>query len=72
MKSYNVYGIGNALVDAEFEVNDDFLQQSEQCRALLTEAGLVLKEKRQAEIVAHSTAGFQNTYNQIWVRPEVK
>ena len=25
MKTYHVYGIGNALVDKEFEVSDDFL-----------------------------------------------
>lgn len=27
MKKYTVYGIGNALVDTEYEVHDDFLQQ---------------------------------------------
>ena len=26
MKKYNVYGLGNALVDKEFEVTDDFLK----------------------------------------------
>lgn len=50
------------------EVNDDFLEQAEQCRRLLTEAGLVLKAKRHSEMIENSTAGFQNTYNQIWVR----
>lgn len=51
------------------EVNDDFHEQAEQCRKLLSESGLVLKEKRHSEIIASSTAGFQNSYNQIWTRP---
>ena len=50
------------------EVNDDFLEQAEHCRRLLTEAGLVLRAKRHSEMVANSTAGFQNSYNHIWVR----
>ena len=47
------------------EVNDAFQEQSSQCKLLLTKAGLVLKEKRQSEIVSVSTAGFQNVFNQI-------
>ena len=27
MKMYDVYGIGNALVDTEFEVSEDFLKE---------------------------------------------
>lgn len=50
------------------EVNDDFHEQAEQCRQLLSEAGLALKEKRHSEMITGSTKGFQNTYNQIWVR----
>jgi len=50
------------------EVNDDFHEQAEQCQRLLSEAGLMLKEKRHSEIIIGSTAGFQNTYNQIWIR----
>ena len=50
------------------EVNDAFREQSSQCQLLLTKAGLVLKEKRQSEMVSASTAGFQNAFNQIWVR----
>lgn len=50
------------------EVNDDFNEQAEQCRKLLSEFGLVLKEKRHSGIIANSTAGFQNCYNQIWAR----
>ena len=51
------------------EVNDDFHEQAEQCRNLLTKAGLVLKEKRHSEMIATNTQGFQNSYNQIWARP---
>ncbi len=50
------------------EINDDFYEQAEQCQQLLGEAGLVLKEKRHSEMMGNSTAGFQNIYNQIWVR----
>lgn len=50
------------------EVNDDFVEQAEQCHALLKQAGLVLKEKRHSDIIAASTVGFQNSYNQIWVK----
>lgn len=51
------------------EVNDDFHEQAEQCQKLLSESGLVLIEKRHSEIIASSTSGFQNSYNQIWGRP---
>jgi FkbM family methyltransferase len=50
------------------EVNDEFHDQSEQCRKLLAEAGLSLREKRHSEMIASSTTGFQNSYNQIWIR----
>lgn len=50
------------------EINDDFNEQAEHCYKLLSEAGLVLKEKRHSEIIENSTAGFQNSYNQIWIR----
>jgi FkbM family methyltransferase len=50
------------------EVNDDFTEQAESCKKLLTEAGLVLKDKLHSDMIATSTAGFQNSYNQIWIR----
>ena len=50
------------------EVNDDFFEQADQCRQLLSEAGLSLKEKRHSELIGNSKAGFQNSYNQIWWR----
>lgn len=51
------------------EVNDDFHEQAENCHRLLTEAGLVMREKRQSDMMADSAAGFASAYNQIWVRP---
>lgn len=60
-----LHGIKGILI----EVNDDFHEQAEQCRKLLSEAGLVLVEKCHSEMIASSTAGFQNSYNQIWARP---
>jgi FkbM family methyltransferase len=51
------------------EVNDDFHEQASQCELLLTKAGLILKDKLHSEYVASSKAGFQNCFNQIWVRP---
>lgn len=50
------------------EINDDFTEQADQCTALLTDAGLTLKEKRHAVEIDSSESGFENTYNQIWVR----
>lgn len=49
MKKYDVYGIGNALVDMEFEVKDDFLQEMEIGKGLMT----LVDEKRQIELLAH-------------------
>ena len=49
------------------EVNDDFHDQSDQCQFLLTQAGLVLKEKRQSEMFYNSA--YNSSFNQIWVRP---
>lgn len=50
------------------EVNDDFKEQAEQCAFLLNQAGLVLKEKRNSEMISSSTTGFGNCFNQIWAR----
>jgi FkbM family methyltransferase len=49
------------------EVNDGFLEQSEQCQSCLTQAGLVLKEKRQSNMFVNSA--YKNSFNQIWGRP---
>ena len=50
------------------EVNDDFHEQAQKCHKLLVQAGLTLKEKRRSDYIAANTEGFQNSYNQIWVR----
>ena len=50
------------------EVNEDFYDQAHECKQLLSEAGLVLKEKKHSEMIENSMSGFQNTFNQIWVR----
>lgn len=50
------------------EVNDDFHEQAEQCYSLLSKAGLALREKRHSDDMASNTQGFQNSYNQIWIR----
>lgn len=50
------------------EVNDDFKEQASQCENLLTQSGLILKEKRHSDMIDTSTHGFANTYNQIWIR----
>lgn len=56
----------NIIKEILIEVNDDFSEQANQCSAILTQAGLVLKEKLQSE--TSSTPGFENSYNQIWIR----
>lgn len=51
------------------EVNDDFHEQAEKCHFLLSNAGLVLKDKKHSDYIASNNNGFQNSYNQIWSRP---
>jgi sugar/nucleoside kinase (ribokinase family) len=53
MKKYHVYGIGNALVDMEFEVGDDFLRQHE-----IQKGGMTLvDEPRQDYLLNALTTG---------------
>ncbi len=52
MKKYHVYGIGNALVDMEFEVVDDFLQDMSVDKGLMT----LVDEGRQHELINHLDA----------------
>lgn len=47
MKKYDVYGIGNALVDMEFEVEAEFLKQAGIEKGLMT----LVDENRQTEII---------------------
>lgn len=49
MAKYDVYGIGNALVDMEFEVNPDFLKEMNVEKGLMT----LVDENRQAELLAN-------------------
>ena len=44
MKTYDVYGIGNALVDTEYEVTDDFLDITRLPKGMMT---LIEEEERQ-------------------------
>lgn len=50
------------------EVNDDFIEQAIQSKKLLTDSGLVMKKKCHSKEINDSESGFQNTYNQIWIR----
>lgn len=58
----------SAVKGVLIEVNDAFEEQATQCAALLSKAGLVLRDKRQSDMIAVSDVGFQNVFNQIWVR----
>jgi len=51
------------------EVNDDFLEHADQCNKILLQAGLVLKEKRHAEMFnCLNSFGGGKIWNQIWIR----
>jgi len=50
------------------EINEDFEQQTVDSAQYLSEAGLLLKEKRHSDMFENSVR-FGNTYNQIWQRP---
>jgi sugar/nucleoside kinase (ribokinase family) len=47
MKRYDVYGIGNALVDTEFEVTNDFFAEHEVEKGLMT----LVNDERQAYLI---------------------
>ena len=47
MKKYDVYGMGNALVDMEFEVSDAFLQTMGVEKGFMT----LVDEDRQFELL---------------------
>jgi fructokinase len=49
MKQYHVYGVGNALVDMEFSVDEEFIKRMEIAKGLMT----LVDEKRQIELLAH-------------------
>jgi hypothetical protein len=50
------------------EIDESFKEQFERSTKYLSEAGLVLKEKRHSEMFENGP--YQNIYNQIWHRPQ--
>ncbi len=52
MKKYHVYGVGNALVDMEFEVEDSFFEQNAIDKGVMT----LVDESRQHELMGHLDA----------------
>jgi len=52
MKKYHVYGVGNALVDMEFEVEDQFFKTNAIDKGLMT----LVDEDRQHELLGHLDA----------------
>ncbi|MCW8909986.1 MAG: adenosine kinase [Gammaproteobacteria bacterium] len=52
MKKYHVYGVGNALVDMEFEVEDAFFEERGIDKGVMT----LVDEPRQHELIAHLDA----------------
>jgi hypothetical protein len=50
------------------EINDSFAAQANNASMYLQQAGLLLREKRHAEVF--NTGMAQHTFNQIWVRQE--
>lgn len=71
LEHFILQGGGSVLSQVQevlIEVNDDFYEQASTCHDLLVNAGLALKEKRHSDMIAESTSGFANSYNQIWVR----
>ena len=54
------------------EVNDGFSEQADQCKKLLLQAGLVLKEKRHAKMFDSAESfGGGKVWNQIWIKPKL-
>jgi len=52
MKKYHVYGVGNALVDMEFEVEDVFFKENGIDKGVMT----LVDEPRQYELISHLDA----------------
>ena len=65
-KKYNVYGIGNALVDMEFEITDEFLERHEVEKGVMTlvdaeTQSQLIKEINHAETVEKPGGSAANT-----------
>jgi len=52
MSKYDVYGLGNALVDMEFEINDQFLQDNSIDKGVMT----LVDENQQHELISQLDA----------------
>lgn len=52
MAKYDVYGLGNALVDMEFEINDQFLQENSIDKGVMT----LVDENQQHELITQLDA----------------
>jgi FkbM family methyltransferase len=52
------------------EINEEFGEQKTDAARYLSEAGLILKERRHADMFENTA--FRNTHNQIWQRPAVR
>jgi len=52
MSKYDVYGLGNALVDMEFEINDQFLQDNKIDKGVMT----LVDENQQHELISQLDA----------------
>lgn len=50
------------------EINDNFLQQKNQAASILSGLGFKLALKTHSELIAKSTSGFDQSFNQIWIR----
>jgi len=48
MSKYDVYGLGNALVDMEFEIHDNFLQENNIAKGVMT----LVDENQQHELIS--------------------
>lgn len=70
MNKYDVYGIGNALVDAEFEVTDEFLRHENVQKGLMTlvdgEAQRVLYDRLVAKFGLKKRAGGGSAANTMY------
>ena len=70
MTTYNVYGIGNALVDEEFEVSDDFFAHEKITKGQMTlmdsESQTVLLERLTARFALKKRAGGGSAANTMY------
>ena len=46
MKKYNVYGVGNALVDLECKISTEFLEEQQVAKGLMTLVDEATQQRR--------------------------